>query len=100
MKTRVIALTFLVLHLAILLFICATWYKYNKNVFEYGGEIADGVFAIFLLVATIYYFGLAAWTYSVYKKAQRNEEAVQLQLIVILVLGILAPGFLFYKLSF
>lgn len=100
MKTKTVALTFLILHLAILLFICATWYKYNKNVSEHGGEMADGIFAIILFVATVYYFGFTVWTYLIYKKTQQNEGGVQSQLVIIFVFSILTTMFLFYKMYY
>lgn len=96
-KMKTIALTFLVLHVAILIFICATWYRYNRNVAEFGGEMADGIFAIVLFIATIYYFGLTVWTYSIYKKAQQNKGSAKSQLMIIFVLGILTTMFLLYK---
>ena len=96
MKTKTIALIFFILHLAILLFICATWYKLNKNMSEFGGEMADGMFVIILVIISIYYFGMTIWAYIVYKKTQRTF----IQLSSVFVFGILTIGIILYKLYF
>jgi hypothetical protein len=94
--TKSIALVILIFHCAILLFISATWYKYNKNVSEFGGEMADGIFMIALLIATIYYFGLTVWAYLLY----RNPHRTNLQLLSVFFFGILTMSILLYKLYF
>ncbi len=99
MKTKTLALAFFIFHLAILLFICVTWYNYNNSVFDYG-ETTGGFFAIALSIATFYYFGLTVWTYTIYKKTQQNQASVKLQLAIIFTLSILTTIFLFYKIYY
>ena len=99
MKTKTVALTFLIFNLAILLFICVTWYNYNHSVFDYG-EGTGGIFVIALFIATFYYFGLTIWTYTVYKKTQQNQSSVKLQLVSIFILSILTTMLLVYKIYF
>jgi len=96
MKTKSIALVLLILHCAILFFICATWYKLNKNISEFGGEMADGIFMIGMLIATIYYFGLTVWSYLVYKNPLRTN----MHLISVFIFGIFTMGILLYKIYF
>ena len=100
MKSRTIALIFLIIHLAVLLFICATWFKYNRDISENGGEMADGIFVIALFIATLYYFALTVWTFIIFKKTQQNQKGLEVQLATIFVLGILTMIVTLYKLYF
>ena len=99
-KAKQTALIFLIVHFLILLFICATWYKYNSNVSKYGGEMADGIFAILLFIATIYYFIFTVWTYRVYKRANETLKFAELQLGLIFVFSIVTAIGILLKLYF
>lgn len=97
-KTKTIALFFFVVHCLLILFICAIWYRYNRNLSEYGGEMADGIFGIVLLLSTIYYFSFTVWTYKVYKS--KSLKTAGLQLGLIFVFSILTAVILLFKMYY
>ena len=97
-KTKTTALIFFIVNCLILLFICATWYKYNRNLSEYGGEMADGIFGIVLLLATMYYFSFTVWTYKVYRSQSLKSGGFQLGLIF--VFSILTAIILLFKMYY
>ena len=97
-KTKTTALIFFIVNCLILLFICATWYIYNRNLSEYGGEMADGIFGIGLLLSTIYYFSFIVWTYKIYRSEALKSAG--LQLVLIFIFSILTAIVLLFKLYY
>src|SRR4051812_13748982 len=96
MRIRVVALTFLLLNLAILLFICERWYNVNNSTSDY--ELgSDGRYATAYVIITIYYFALTVWTFWIYKKAQQFQSLLNLQLILTSILCIMPVLYLLYE---
>lgn len=85
---RKFAFVLLIVQSLILIFLCATWFKFNKNLVNYGGEIADGIFGLHLILATIYYFSFTVWTYKIYKS--QSLKLAGIQLLVIFTFSIIA----------
>jgi hypothetical protein len=98
MNHRLISLVFLILQALIMLFIFATWYKYTKNINEYGAEMADTLFGIAWTLTTAYFSFFTMWTYKVY--SNNTPKLVGLQLGAIFFFSILTAILLFLELYF
>ncbi|MBK6979934.1 MAG: hypothetical protein IPH28_24910 [Cytophagaceae bacterium] len=95
---RNVSIALLTVQSFILLYIFATWYKFKKNLSEHGGEMADGIFGLLLIFATVYYLVITVWTYRVYKNPSPKLAGFQLGLIFIF--SILTAIILLFKIYF
>jgi len=93
--TKKVASIFLIYFILLMIFIAATWFKvlYNGS-----GEMADSIFLIFLVIATIYYFIFTNWTYVLFKKSSNNKSySLEVQLVCIFIFGILSSLYLLLR---
>ncbi|HCS20926.1 MAG TPA: hypothetical protein DIW47_10280 [Bacteroidetes bacterium] len=81
-----------------MLLVCSAWFWFNSNSSENGAEMADSYLFMLLLLATIYYFSFAVWTYRVYKNDAVKFAGLQLGLIFIF--GILTAITILLRLYF
>ena len=101
MKLRTVALALFVSNLAILIFIFWTWYRVNRKYQGFDNGVGTGgIFALAILIATIYYICLTAWSYSIYKKLRLNQAGAKLQFAFILIICIMSLIYIIYKTAF
>jgi hypothetical protein len=93
MNVKAITLSLLIVQLIILAIVCWTWYNMFNSAF--GGEMADGVGVIILIISAAYYFGLAVWSYILFKKGNENQNIV-LQILLIVMLSAFPAIYLFF----
>jgi hypothetical protein len=88
------ALIFLIYLFLLTVYIIVCWIKYFR---DGGGEMVDGLYAIILFIATIYYSGLTVWTYKLFKSNFVSITSPLVQLTVILIFGVFSSLYLLIK---
>jgi|SRR6185295_4254787 len=97
-RLKKLTLTFLLYFFFLGVFGLWTWIKYTRDVSQNGGgEMADTIFLLGLIVATVYYGLITIWTFRLYRQRKSNKSGTTIQLTAIFFLGICSSLYGLYK---